>query len=84
MQTTKIELTPDWQVIIDNFTDQNSDKHFQVSTGTGLFRYSSSTPTELDGMRLSAETTLFYVPVGAVIYGKLEIENDECVVFKNE
>jgi len=88
MKTERIDLTSTWQLIVDNSdssgTGASSDVHFQITQGIGLFRYDDDTPVEQDGMKLAAETTLFYVPQGAKIYGKLEIEKDSCIVFVNK
>ena len=83
--TTKIELTQEWQLLLDNTgNNANSDNSFYVNEGSAIFVYSDDTPTQDYGMRISAGARIIPVPVNAKLWGKLNANPDHCTVMINK
>ena len=84
LKTTKIELTNDWQKIIDNSQNSQSDgTSFYVNHGSAIFVYDDDTPDVDYGMRISAGARIIPVPPKATLWGKLNVIEDECTVMVN-
>ena len=83
-KTSKVELTQEWQLLIDNTGDNaNADNSFYVNEGSAIFVYSDDTPSIDYGMRISAGARIIPVPVGAKLWGKLNVNPDHCTVMLN-
>ena len=82
--TKKIELTQEWQLLLDNSSNtSNADNSFYVNDGSAIFVYSDDTPSVNYGMRISAGARIIPVPIGAKLWGKLNINPDQCSVIIN-
>jgi len=83
-KTKEIQLTQEWQLLLDNTgTNANADNSFYVNEGSAIFVYSDDTPTVNNGMRISAGARIIPVPVGAKLWGKLNVNPDQCSVLIN-